>query len=126
MLWRKAVSLLVMTVAVSSQMANAEISAQLPTRGVNADLRSDAHINGNATQAGLPAGSSISNEFLRRDGGLRSMASNYVYGSHSPDALDTWLMLLVGGGLVVLQLRRKQKSLPQRPLVEAENKLFWG
>ncbi|MGC3981964.1 MAG: hypothetical protein QM808_11935 [Steroidobacteraceae bacterium] len=30
---------------------------------------------------------------------------------------DAWLMLLVASGLVVLQLRRKQKSLPQRPLI---------
>jgi hypothetical protein len=124
MLWRKAVSLLVMTVAVSSQMANAEISVQSSVR--NADASSDAYMNGHATQSGLPAGSSVSSEFLLRDGGLRSIASNYVYGSHTADEMDTWLMLLVGGGLVVLQLRRKQKSLPQRPLIESENKLFWG
>jgi hypothetical protein len=130
MLWRKAVSLLVMTVAVSSQMANAEISVQPAVRSSTADLRSDAHINGgyinaNVTQAGLPTGSTVSSEFLLRDAGLRSMASN-IYGSHAADAMDSWLMLLVGGGLVVLQLRRKQKSLPQRPLIESENKLFWG
>jgi hypothetical protein len=35
-------------------------------------------------------------------------------------------MLLVAGGLVVMQLRRKQKTLPQRPVIESENKLFWG
>lgn len=29
---------------------------------------------------------------------------------------DTWLMLLIGSGLVALQLRRKQKSLPHQPL----------
>lgn len=40
--------------------------------------------------------------------------------------LDVWLMLLVAAGLVVLQLRRKQKTLPQRPLADSENKVFWG
>lgn len=29
---------------------------------------------------------------------------------------DTWLMLLIGGALIGLQLRRKQKSLPHQPL----------
>lgn len=29
---------------------------------------------------------------------------------------DTWLMLLISGGLVALQLRRKQKSLPHQTL----------
>lgn len=29
-------------------------------------------------------------------------------------ALDNWLMVLAGFGLIVLQLRRKHKSLPQR------------
>ena len=131
MLWRKTVSLLVMTVAVSSQMANAEISVRAPMRSASAALKSDAQVNGgyinsNATQAGLPVGSSIGNEFLPRDAGLRSIASNYIYATHTADAMDTWLMVLVGGGLVVLQLRRKQKSLPQRPVIESENKLFWG
>ena len=32
-----------------------------------------------------------------------------------PEA-DTWLMLMAGVGLVALQLRRKQRSLPQRPI----------
>lgn len=40
--------------------------------------------------------------------------------------LDVWLMLLVAAGLVVLQLRRKQKTLPQRPLADSDNKVFWG
>lgn len=31
--------------------------------------------------------------------------------------VDIWLMALVGAGLIVLQLRRKQKTLPQRPLI---------
>jgi len=30
---------------------------------------------------------------------------------------DGWLMALAGAGLVVLQLRRKHKSLPQRPII---------
>lgn len=33
-----------------------------------------------------------------------------------PEA-DTWLMLIAGVGLVVFQLRRKQHSLPQRPIM---------
>jgi len=32
-----------------------------------------------------------------------------------PEA-DTWLMLIAGVGLIGLQLRRKQQSLPQRPI----------
>lgn len=35
--------------------------------------------------------------------------------------LDKWLMLLAAVGLVVLQLRRKHKSLPQRPMVDGGN-----
>jgi len=35
-----------------------------------------------------------------------------------PEA-DTWLMILIGAGLVVFQLRRKQKSLQHRPLAAA-------
>lgn len=30
--------------------------------------------------------------------------------------LETWLMILIGAGLVLLQLRRKQRSLPQQTL----------
>lgn len=40
-----------------------------------------------------------------------------------PSELDLWLMALAGAGLIVLQLRRKQKSLPQRPLISTDNKL---
>ena len=32
-----------------------------------------------------------------------------------PEA-DTWMMLLIGGGMVAYQLRRKQKSLPRQPI----------
>jgi type 1 fimbria pilin len=32
---------------------------------------------------------------------------------------DTWLMLVIGAGLVVFQLRRKQKTLRHRPLTTA-------
>jgi len=35
-----------------------------------------------------------------------------------PEA-DTWLMLLIGAGLVAFQLRRKQKTLRHRPLTTA-------
>lgn len=48
------------------------------------------------------------------------------YGTAASGYLDFWLMLLVAAGLVVLQLRRKQKSLPQRPVADSEKKLFWG
>ncbi len=40
---------------------------------------------------------------------------NSVAVSAVPEA-DTWLMLMAGVGLVALQLRRKQHSLPQRPI----------
>lgn len=39
-----------------------------------------------------------------------------AFGFGTPGANDSWLMLLVGAGLVVLQLRRKQKTLQQRML----------
>jgi hypothetical protein len=32
-----------------------------------------------------------------------------------PEA-DTWMMLLIGGGMVAYQLRRKHKSLPRQPI----------
>ena len=35
-----------------------------------------------------------------------------------PEA-DTWLMLLVGGGLIAYQLRRKQRALPPRSFAAA-------
>jgi type 1 fimbria pilin len=35
-----------------------------------------------------------------------------------PEA-DTWLMILIGAGLVAIQLRRKQKTLRHRPLTAA-------
>ncbi len=34
--------------------------------------------------------------------------------AHKPGALDTWLSVLAAFGLIVLQLRHKHKSLPQR------------
>jgi hypothetical protein len=40
---------------------------------------------------------------------------NSIAVSAVPEA-DTWLMLMAGVGLVALQLRRKQRSLPQRPI----------
>ncbi len=39
-----------------------------------------------------------------------------AFGFGTPGSNDSWLMMLVGAGLVVLQLRRKQKSLQQRML----------
>lgn len=50
--------------------------------------------------------------------GMATSKARYLNGisvSAVPEA-DTWLMLLAGGGLVAFQLRRKQHSLPQRPL----------
>jgi hypothetical protein len=41
-------------------------------------------------------------------------ASGYTKSSAN---YDGWLMALAGAGLIVLQLRRKHKSLPQRPIV---------
>jgi hypothetical protein len=132
-MFRKIVSLLVMTVAVSSQVANADVSARAPSvspavNALAANARSD--MNGGAyTQTNAPrsvATAPFGNELLSRDAGLRSIASNHAHASHNADDTDSWLMLLVGGGLIVLQLRRKQKTLPQRPLIESENKLFWG
>jgi hypothetical protein len=43
-----------------------------------------------------------------------STASGYAKASAN---YDGWLMALAGAGLVVLQLRRKHKSLPQRPII---------
>jgi hypothetical protein len=40
-------------------------------------------------------------------------ASGYAKASN----YDGWLMALAGAGLVVLQLRRKHKSLAQRPII---------
>jgi hypothetical protein len=48
-------------------------------------------------------------------GGRRGAYFNGLSVSAVPEA-DTWLMLIAGLGLVGFQLRRKQKSLPQRPI----------
>jgi hypothetical protein len=57
---------------------------------------------------------------------LNGVASGFFGGLYSgslqvaavPEA-ETWVMLLVGFGLVVYQLRRKQRSLEQQPLLAA-------
>jgi uncharacterized membrane protein YccC len=114
---RKFLSFAVLTVVVSSQAANADINSDTAVATTRGDV--------SAIRASLPSGTEASYEFLLRDGGLRSLAA-HKYEPHTPQDMDTWLMLLVAGGLVVMQLRRKQKTLPQRPVIESENKLFWG
>jgi hypothetical protein len=50
--------------------------------------------------------------------GTATSKARYLNGfsvSAVPEA-DTWLMLIAGVGLVAFQLRRKQHSLPQRPI----------
>lgn len=53
----------------------------------------------------------------RSDPALASIGPMEMYRAITPGKSDSWLMLLAAGGLVVLQLRRKQKTLPQRPLI---------
>jgi hypothetical protein len=121
MLCKKLLVSAVMTIAVSSQIANAEIKSD-----AGIELNAGQSIAATAPAFSLPSGTGAgSYEWLLRDGGLRSLAISQ-YEARTPRDLDSWLMLLVGGGLVVLQLRRKQKTLPQRPMIESENKLFWG
>jgi len=47
--------------------------------------------------------------------GLNTVAEAQSDTTNASDA-DTWLMVLISGGLVALQLRRKQKSLPHQTL----------
>jgi hypothetical protein len=131
MLCKKVVVSLVMTFAVSAQVANAEIAARTSTNNDYADMSTVAFTDGHngirtAVSSALPLNADVRSELWLRDIGVRSLANSYWHGPSGGESTDTWLMVLVAGGLVVLQLRRKQKSLPQRPVIESENKLFWG
>lgn len=127
MLWRQVVSFFVMTVAVQSHAADGMITRGSPSTIARSEIIDvTAHVGGGSSQTEASAGSKPLYDFLvHRDAGLGSIATS-AYEVHTQNGLDSWLMLLVAGGLVVLQLRRKQKTLPQRPLIESDNKLYWG
>lgn len=127
MLWRNFISSAIVTLVVGTQATDAQqISSYAPSTGAEADIGLGlARFDTNDARLDTPSGVEASYDFFLHRDGFRSLGVN-KYEVHTPDETDRWLMFLVGGGLVVLQLRRKQKTLPQRPLIDLENKLFWG
>ena len=120
----------VMTVA-GEAYANANVTAPvgaasaLPTEAVHngvgpfihsADRAVSLFGNG-ADQLRFESMASVDSLFsiaARQDASLDSIAN---YRMSVPGDSDSGLMLLAAAGLIVLQLRRKQKTLPQRPLI---------
>jgi hypothetical protein len=129
--WRLVISSIVMIVAAQSPAADTMTMSGSLSRAAHTEQvgHVDGHVDSKRagpSQVKTSAGADSLRGFSgNRDTGRGSIVTS-THEVHTPDSLDSWLMLLVAGGLVVLQLRRKQKTLPQRPLIESESRLYWG
>lgn len=109
-----------MVLSASATLSTAHAAAYVSDGMSFASLTADTNVErtaGNSferfTSNALLGGQQAAPSFDNSSGTSRGVSSS---GASASSNSDTWLMLLIGSGLVALQLRRKQKSLPHRPL----------